>query len=335
MGPAVGSVRRMALDPAVREWLLDGDPALRWQVERDLLDAPAEVWRATRARVATEGFGARLLALQDADGQWAGGAFFPRGFTGAPEEEGQPYTATTPTLASLREWGVDAAVLGDTAERLAASSRWEYDDLPYWGGEVDVCINAETLATGAWLGVDVAPLAEWFLEHRMADGGWNCEWVEGSTVSSFHSTLNAVRGLLRYERTVGGDRRLRDARHAGEEYLLERHLLRRRSTGELVAPWVAHLAYPFRWFYSSLKALDHFRDAAVHDGTPLDPRLEEAIGILRTDRGADGRWVQERRHPGETWFEVDAPVGQPSRWLTLHAQRVLDQWDARPGTMEA
>ena len=207
------------LAPDVREWLLASDPSLRWQVERDLDGAEPAVWEATRRRVATEGFGARLLGLQDADGQWAGGAYFPRDFDGtgpeAAEGAGQPYTATTWTLNTLREWGLDASALAGTAALLEANSRWEYDDLPYWGGEVDCCINAFTLANGAWLGADVAELARWFPEHRMADGGWNCEWVEGSTRSSFHSTLNVLRGLLFYEQSVGGDAALRDARHRG------------------------------------------------------------------------------------------------------------------------
>lgn len=141
-------------------WLLDSDPALRWQVQRDLVEEPEQVWAATRTLIATEGFGRQLLDRQDADGQWAGGAFFPgRDFTPTPQDEGgQPWTATTPTLTTLREWGLDARALEGTAERLAASSRWEYDDLPYWGGEVDCCINAVTLANGAWLGADVAQL---------------------------------------------------------------------------------------------------------------------------------------------------------------------------------
>ena len=148
----------------------------------------------------TEGFGARLLARQDPDGQWAGGAFFPRPTsTRAGEDDGQPWTATTWSLNSLRDWGLDAAALAGTAEKLAANSRWEYDDLPYWGGEVDCCINSWTLANGVWLGADVDGIAQWFLDHRLPDGGWNCEWVEGSTRSSFHSTLNSLKGLLYYE----------------------------------------------------------------------------------------------------------------------------------------
>jgi hypothetical protein len=180
------------MSEAVTDWLLESDPALRWQVERDLLGRPEAVWRATRARVATEGFGAALLARQDPDGQWAGGAFFPAGFDGS--EPGQPWTATTWTLNSLREWGVDAAALAGTAEKLAAHSRWEYENLPYWGGEVDCCINSWTLSNGLWLGADVDGLVDWFLEHQLADGGWNCEWVEGSERSSFHSTLTPCAG---------------------------------------------------------------------------------------------------------------------------------------------
>ncbi|WP_129336975.1 squalene cyclase [Cellulomonas endophytica] len=324
----------MVVDAAVLGWLLDQDPALRWQVERDLAGAPEDVWRATRARVAHEGFGARLLALQDPDGQWAGGAFFPRDFPfERMEDEGQPWTATSWSLSALREWGVEASVLAGTAERLAEGSRWEYDDLPYWGGEVDVCINAATLANGAWLGADVSALAGWFVEHAQPEGGWNCAWVEGSRRSSFHSTLNAVKGLLAYEAATGGTGgtggtdQLRAARHAGEEYLLQRRLLQRRSTGELVGPWATRFAYPFRWAYSALHALDHLRAAALHDGVPPDPRLAEAVAVVRAGRRPDGTWTQEGRHPGRVWFEVDVPAGERSPWLTFLALRTLSWWE--------
>ncbi|MEI4270219.1 squalene cyclase [Klenkia sp. LSe6-5] len=313
----------------VLTWLLDGDPALRWQVERDLLDAPPEVWQATRARVATEGFGARLLAHQDPDGQWAGGAYFPRpdGDPTWPEGEGQPWTATTWSLTALREWGCDPTALGDTAERLAAGCRWEYDDLPYWGGEVDVCINATTLANGVWLGVDVEDLAHWFPEHQLADGGWNCAWVEGSTVSSVHSTLNAVRGLLAHEIATGGDDALRAARHRGEEHLLARHLLH-RSDGELLDACTTPPVAPSRWRYDVLRVLEHLRLAGLHDGTAPDPRAAEAVDRLRAGRGADGRWRQGPVERGAVWFDVDVPEGEPSRWLTLGGERVLRWWDA-------
>lgn len=313
------------MDPELRDWLLDTDPALRWQVQRDLLGAPESVWSATRDRVPHEGFGARLLALQDPDGQWAGGAFFPRGFDGTGE--GQPWTATTWTLNSLREWGVPAAALGDTAERLSAI-RWEYEDLPYWGGEVDVCINSWTLSNGLWLGADVDTLVDWFTAHQLPDGGWNCAWVEGSTRSSFHSTVNALFGLLDYEQRTGDRSRTADARHAGEEYLLTRRLHRRLSTGEPVAQWTTRFRYPARHAYSVLRAADYFRSAGLWDGTVPDARLDEAIELIEAARGADGRWAQGPRLAGDVWFEVDVPEGQASPWVTAQAMRVLD-WVAR------
>lgn len=325
------------LTEAVITWLRDSDPTLRWQVERDLAGEPAEVWECTRARIATEGFGARLLALQDPDGQWAGGAFFPAAAADEGPDAGeggsQPWTATTWTLNSLREWGLDAAVLRDrrTAELLAENSRWEYENRPYWGGEVDCCINAWTVANGLWLGADVTGIVEWFLEHRLPDGGWNCEWVEGSTRSSFHSTLNALTGLLTHDVATGGTDATRAARRSGEEYLLQRALFRRLSTGEPVGPWVDHFGYPFRWRYSVLTAAEYFRGAAAVDGGAPDPRMADAIELVRAARQSDGSWLQAGRQPGRMWFEVDVPAGEPSKWLTLFGTRVLDWWDARAG----
>ena len=314
----------------LREWLLDSDPALRWQVERDLLGESAEVWEATRARVATEGFGAVLLAKQDPDGQWAGGSYFPAGYFGSAEAEepGQPWIATTWSLKDLREFGLDAAILGDTAERIDRNSRWDYDDLPYWGGEVDVCINSFTLANGAWLGADVSALAAWFPAHRLADGGWNCEAEEGNSVrSSFHSTLNALRGMLAYER-ITGDQSLREARHGGEKYLLARRLMYRASTGEIVGNWVDHFFYPNRHVYTALAALDYFRDASLLEGRGPDRRMSDAVGLVRSKRQEGGIWLQEHTLAGRTWFDMDVPAGEPSKWLTLIGTRVLEWWDA-------
>jgi len=321
----------MTRDASLVDWLLDSDPALRWQVERDLLNAPSAVWSATRARVATEGFGARLLALQDHDGQWAGGAYFPGDFDfdgpEAAENVGQPWTATTWSLNSLRDWGLDAAALAGTADLLARNCRWEYDDLPYWGGEVDCCINAFTLANGAWLGADVAGIAQWFVDHQMDDGGWNCEWVNDSTRSSFHSTLNVLKSLLYYEQASGGSDAVRAMRRGGQEYLLRRRLLRTLSTGELVGPWATQFGYPFRWLYSALNAVDYFRSASLHDDVEPDVRLSDAIDVVRAARRSDGIWLQECHHPGRAWFNVDVPPGEPSKWLTFYGTRVLEWWD--------
>lgn len=283
----------LTADDALSSWLLASDPALRWQVERDLLSSPLDVWEPTRASVAAQGFGARLLAEQTADGQWDGGAYFPADFSFDDPEAaggGQPWTATTWSLNSLREWGLDAAVLRRrrTAELLAQHSRWEHADQPYWSGEVDCCINAWTVANGVWLGADVAGIAEWMLDHQLPDGGWNCEWVNGARRSSFHSTLNTLKGLLAYEVAVGGTSATRTARRRAEDYLLERDLFKRLSTGAPVAPWVSEFHYPIRWSYDVLNATEYFRQASQLDASEPDPRLAEAMEMIRSARQSDG-----------------------------------------------
>jgi hypothetical protein len=316
------------------EWMLDSDAALKWQVERDILGLPESEWQKTRARTVTEGFAAKLLALQDEDGQWAGGAYFPtredaRALPYIEGEKGQPYIATTWTLNSLREWGVDASALGDTADRLDAGCKWEYDDLPYWGGEVDCCINAFTVSNGAWLGRDMSANVQWFLEHQLEDGGWNCEWIEGDLRSSFHSTLNSLAGLLDYEVRTGKNEKVADARKRAEEYLLQRRLMFRLSTGEPVGPWLNDLAYPLRWNYTIIRALNYFRDSAAFSGTQPDPRIAEAAEALAAMANENGRWVTNDRIPGQVWFDVDSPVGEQSKWLTFYALRALNWWGAR------
>ena len=206
--------------------------------------------------------------------------------------------------------------------------------MPFWGGEIDVCINAFTLANGAWLGADVSRLVRWFPEHRLADGGWNCEAEEGDSVrSSFHSTLNALRGMLSYELATG-DTSLRSTRHAGEEYLLRRQLMFRASTGELVDGFVVRFVYPSRHQYSALAALDYFRDASQSDRTARDPRTDAAVELVRAARQADGSWLQGPPLEGRTWFAVDAAEGAPSRWLTLIGTRVLE-WADRGSSPDA
>jgi hypothetical protein len=316
------------------EWMLDSDPALKWQVERDILGLPEIDWQKTRALTSSEGFAAKLLALQDEDGQWAGGAYFPtredaRALPYVEGEKGQPYIATTWTLNSLREWGVDASVLGDTADRLDAGCKWEYDDLPYWGGEVDCCINSFTVSNGAWLGRDMSTLVDWFLEHQLEDGGWNCEWIEGDLRSSFHSTLNALVGLLDYELRTGKNDKVSDARKRAEEYLLQRRLMFRLSNGEPVGPWLHDLAYPFRWNYSIIRALNYFMSASKFSGDAPDPRLADAMNLLASWANENGRWVTNDRIPGQVWFDVDTPVGEESKWLTFYALRALNWFNAR------
>jgi hypothetical protein len=317
----------------VVDWLLDpgrSDPSLRWQVMRDLLDAPASVWGPERARVATTGWGAQLLAAQDADGQWAGGAVFPGDFDWDADwqQQGQPWTATLPTLWQLRELGVDPTDerMQRTAELVGAHCRFEHDDEPFWEGEVEPCINGRVVGLGAWLGVDVDPLVARLAAERLADGGWNCEAERGSVRSSFDTTINVVEGLLEHERATGGTEASRDARRSGEEYLLRRRLFRRLSTGEPIARYL-HLLHPNRWHHDVLRGLDHVRAASVLTGAPPDPRLDEAIAFVRSRRRDDGTWPLDRDPPGSRWVDVDDGEDAPSRWITLRALRVLRWWE--------
>jgi len=320
----------MTDEAAVVEWLLDSDPAIRWQVMRDLLDAPESEWVKERAKVETKGWGAQLLAHQDEDGQWAGGAFIPAGFDFQEwKEVGQPWTATTYSLTQLRQFGLDptAERARRTAELVGANARWDHDNQPYWEGEVEECINGRTVADGAYFGVDVSPIVERLVGERLADGGWNCERANGSVRSAYASTINVLEGLLEYERATGGTPESREARRTGEEFLLERNLFRRLSTGEAADERFLLFVNPIRWQYHVLRGLDYFRDASVTTGTAPDPRLAEAIDLVRSRRGDDGRWPVDWTPPGRVWFEIDEGEGNPSRWVTLRAMRVLKWWE--------
>ena len=316
---------------SVIDWLLDSDPSIRWQVMRDLLDAPQPIWTAERAKVETEGWGARLLSHQDEDGQWAGGAFVPAGFDPREWRElGQPWTATCFSLSQLREFGLDPSSdrARRTVELIGANSHWDEGGQPYWEGEVEECINGRTVADGAYFGIDVSSIVDRLVGERLDDGGWNCERCNGSVRSSFASTINVLEGLLEYERVTGGTPQSQAARKTGEEYLLKRHIFERLSTGEPADERFLHFVHPSRWRYDVLRALDYFRSAAMLTGAAPDPRLGKAIGHIRSRRLGDGTWPLDWSPQGRVWFEVDDGPGKPSRWVTLRAMRVLKWWES-------
>jgi hypothetical protein len=307
----------------VVDWLFGSDPAIRWQVLGDLTDGSPHEVAAERARVEREGWGARLLALEGADGLWDGGALFPASYTGG--EPGQPWTTTVHTLQTLQIFGLDPA--SEAARRaialIAEHGRWEHAGERYFDGEVEPCINGRTIETGAYFAVDVAPIVERILGERLTDGGWNCEVENGSVRSSFDTTINVLDGLLGFERATGGSAAVREARRNGEEYLLERGLFRRKSTGEIANPEYLDFAFPYYWRYDVLRALDYFRRSGVEP----DSRMAEAVDIVRSKRQPDGCWLLDRVHPGRVHFALECGVGQPSRWNTLRALRVLDWWE--------
>jgi hypothetical protein len=310
----------------VIDWLLNADPSIRWQVLRDLTDAPAGEVAAERARVAREGVGVQLLALQAADGRW-GGAAWNRG-----------WNSTMHVLWLLRHLGLDPAsaearrALGLVREHVTwqGCGPAECDGNPFFAGELEPCINGQVATAGAYFGQDVRGIVDRLLGEQLSDGGWNCEAPHGSTRSSFNTTICVLEALLEHERAGRGTPQVTAARLRGQEYLLERRLFRRRSTGETIerdrkggSAWT-RFAFPTWWHYDVLRGLEYLRSAGV---TP-DERVAEAIALVAAKRDGDGRWPLETRYPGVMLVEIDEGEGRPSRWNTLRALRVL-RWYER------
>jgi hypothetical protein len=299
------------------DWLLDADPSIRWQVLRDLIGAPADQVAAERARVATEGAGARLLARQASDGRW-GGAAWNRG-----------WDSTMHALTLLREMGLDPAsaearrAVGLVRDRVTwqGCGPEECDRNPFFAGEIEPCINGQVAASGAYFGQDIRGLVDRLLGEQLPDGGWNCEAENGSTRSSFNTTICVLEALLEHERSAGSTPDATRARLRGQEYLLERRLFRRRSTGEAIerdrkgsGDWT-RFAFPTWWHYDVLRGLEYLRQA----GVAPDARVGEAIALVVSKRDGDGRWPLDVRYAGRMPVEIDEGEGGPSRWNTLRA----------------
>jgi hypothetical protein len=327
--PPVGAPKP---DSPVIRWLLDADPSLRWQVMRDLMGASADQVAAERARVAVEGAGARLLSLQRADGTW-GGVAWNRG-----------WSSTMHVLMLLRDFGLDPG--SEEARRATGRVRegvtWKgcgpeaCADNPFFAGEVEPCINGQVAAVGAYFGQDVRALVDRLVAEQLADGGWNCEAANGSIRSSFHTTICVLEALLEQELRFGASLDVAAARRRGQEYLLERGLFRRLSTGAVIhdrkagpdggngqSAWT-RFGFPTWWHYDVLRGLEYLRRA----GASPDARVAEAVGVVASKRDPDGRWPLEIRHPGEMPVETDEGEGRPSRWITLCALRVLKWYSA-------
>jgi hypothetical protein len=303
--------------PITIDWLLDSDPSIRWQVMRDLTGTAAAIVAAERARVATTGWGARLLELQRPDGQWGDGVATPF------------WWSNMYTLVFLRDLGIDpgSAPARTAIDRVRDRVTWgaEFGHSPFFEGEVEPCINGRVVALGAYFGERSDRLVDRLLGEQLADGGWNCEAEHGSRRSSFHTTICVLEGLLAFEEAYGASAAITSARGRGQEYLLERRLLRRLSTGAVIDPRWTQLAFPPLWHYDVLRGLEHLRAAGL---TP-DARVDEAVANVRDRRQPDGRWRLDVRHENTLYEDIAGAVGQPNRWITLRAQRVLDWWQPR------
>jgi hypothetical protein len=300
---------------AVIGWLLEGDPSIRWQVLRDLEAAPERVWRREQGRVATNGWGARLLSYRDSDGRWT------------PRLYGRKWISTTYSLVLLRQLGLPGA---DT--RAVASCRLFLEEgLGADGGinlsatkrNSDVCVTAMVVALLYWFQVQDPRregLLRFLLAQQMPDGGWNCE--QSAEHGSFHTTCSVLEALRQCLVSGAPDpATLAAAEAGGRDFFLAHRLFRSHRSGDVANPQFLRFSFPPRWHYDVLRGLDYFWSA----GALSDDRLRDAIGVVAGKRRADGRWPLQQRWPGVTWFEMEE-VGEPSRWNTLRAMRVLEAW---------
>jgi hypothetical protein len=312
----------------VTQWLLEGDPAIRWQTLRDLVGAGELATERERREVARSGWGARLLAKQDADGRWAGGVSSDTGLY-SPK-----WISTTYTMLTLRDFGLPPSN-GQTKKacRLLLDGGMQpdggvnYGTWAKWTKQSETCVTGMTLSLLSYFEFDDArldTLAKHLLEQQMPDGGWNCRRPYGATHASVHTTISVLEGLRLYELYRGRRvKAVRLAQRRGREFLLVHRLFRSHRTGEIIKPIFLRFAFPPRWHYDVLRALDYFQSVAA----PRDPRLADGIEIVHKNRREDGRWALAPAYKGKTYFEMER-VGAPSRWNTLRALRVLKWWNS-------
>jgi hypothetical protein len=311
----------------VIQWLLAGDPAIRWQALQDLVGAADTTVERERRKVARGGWGARLLARQDPEGTWAGGRSSDGGLY-SPK-----WTSTTYTMLTLRDFGLPASsrhtrkacrLLLDGG--LQRDGGINYGTWAKWTRRSETCVTGMVLSILAYFEHEDARLdtiASHLLHQQMPDGGWNCRRPDGATHASVHTTISVLEGLRHYELHRGRKtREVRAAQRRGREFLLVHRLFRSHRTGEVIKPAFTRFAFPPRWHYDILRALDYFRSV----NAPRDPRLLEAIDIVRRAQCQDGRWSLQHSYMGKTYFALER-LGAPSRWNTLRALRVLRWWD--------
>jgi len=310
----------MESDPSddTKRWLLTGDVSIRWQVMRDLLNAPPSQWQPVQAEVGKKGWGARLLKHQDDSGRWT------------PRLYGKKWISTTYSLVLLRWLGLppghpqavkscllflDEALLDDGGINVTFSYKHS-----------ETCVTGMVLALLSWFKINDPRrelLLEFLLNEQMDDGGWNCQRDQGAVHSSFHTTISVLEGLREYVEADGERKQeVRTAESRAREFFLVHHLYRSHRTGEVSNLTFTRFSFPPRWHHDVLRTLDYFRASDAQ----YDERLEDPIALVLKKRLNDGRWNLQNRHPGKTFFEMEQ-VGRASRWNTLRALRVLDWWD--------
>ncbi len=307
------------MNPELIPWLLEGDPSICWQVQRDLLKLSPTKYEAERKKIAKEGWGKRLLDLQDADGRWGGGIYGPK------------FISTTYTMLTLRLLGLppnnpqakracklflDEGFFTDGGINFF-SYAWKYSE---------TCVTSMILALLTYFRYPderIHAIASFVVSQQMSDGGWNCESPKGATHSSFHTTISALEGLYGYECLFPEKKKtISKVRARGHEFLLAHRLYKSHHTGKVFDAKMTTMPFPPRWKYDFIRALDYFQAC----NAPRDERMSDAVELLLTKRKKDGTWPMNSGMSGLKYFDLEK-AGQPSRWNTLRALRVLEWWD--------
>ena len=307
------------MNPEIISWLLEGDPSIRWQVQRDLLHASQSKYENERKRIVREGWGARLLALQDPSGTWAGGLYGPK------------WTSTTYTMLTLRLLG-----LQQKHPQAKRACKIFLDEGYYTDGGInffsyswtysETCVTSMILALLTYFrhpDERIHNIASYVIGEQMPDGGWNCESRKGATHSSFHTTISALEGLYEYECLFPEKKKIvNKVRARGHDFLLAHRLYKSHRTGKVFDAKMTAMPFPPRWKYDFIRALDYFRAC----DTPRDERMSDAIELLKSKQRKDGTWLMNSGMSGRKYFDLEK-AGQPSKWNTLRAMRVLNWWD--------
>ena len=322
------------------DWLLQGDPAIRWQVMRDLLDYEEDRYSREQLKITEQGWGKQYLAYQDENGMWGGGIYGPK------------WISTTYTMLALRRIGLPPqnkqAQRG--CQQLLERGIYQDGGINFFASQKqsEVCVTGMVLSLLAYFRYPdpyIDQVADHLMTRQMPDGGWNCEDYRGDTHSSFHTTMSVLEGLLEYQKSRSEVRvDVEAARLRGHEFLLQHRLYKSHRTGEVVSPRMTRMPFPPRWFYDFLKALDYFQayfkwrsnqqiNYPDRESEELDhqhnhdERFTDGIELLKSKQKANGKWNMMRGPSGRIYFNME-PAGKASRWNTLRALRVLRWWES-------
>jgi hypothetical protein len=299
------------------EWLLKGDPSIRYQVHRDILGSPIRILQKERLAISKEGWGKKFLELQDASGMWDRGLYTPK------------WTSTFYTLQLMMQMGMDINPQIETAMRLILDKGYFKDGgINLWRlAYSETCVNGMFLAITSYFGLNddrINGLAKNLIKTQMADGGWNCRWPHGAKHSSMHTTISVLEGLWEFEKRITAEQKplIKMIRNKGIEFLLQHHLFRSHRTGRIIDPKMKRFSFPPRWHFDVMRGLDHLRECR-HE---KDERMAEGIDLIRSKQGQDGYWKLQQKYSGRVFFDMEES-GEPSRWNTLRALRILKWWE--------